>query len=124
MSRMWGSALDHVVEVQVVTSNGTITRASETENADLFWALRGAGASFGIITEFVVKTHPEPGAVVQYSYGFNFGSQSDMAPVYSEWQALVGHADVDRRFSSLFVATHHMRKLFIGHSRTSLTVPI
>jgi FAD/FMN-containing dehydrogenase len=37
MSRMWGSALDHILEVQVVTANGSIVRASETENGDLFW---------------------------------------------------------------------------------------
>lgn len=37
MSRMWGSALDHVVEVEVVTADGKIQRASETQNSDLFW---------------------------------------------------------------------------------------
>lgn len=37
MSRMWGSALDHIVEVEVVTANGTILRANENENTDLFW---------------------------------------------------------------------------------------
>ncbi|KAH7162180.1 FAD binding domain-containing protein [Dactylonectria estremocensis] len=104
MSRMWGSALDHVVEVEVVTADGTIQRASETENEDLFWALRGAGASFGIITEFVVKTHPEPGDVIEYTYSLTFGSQSDMAPVYQEWQEFIGDPDLDRRFSSQFIA--------------------
>ena len=37
MSRMWGSALDHIVEVEVVTADGKIQRASETQNSDLFW---------------------------------------------------------------------------------------
>lgn len=37
MSRMWGSALDHIVEVEVVTANGTIVRANEQENSDLFF---------------------------------------------------------------------------------------
>lgn len=37
MSRMWGTALDHVVEVEVVTANGTIVRASEAQNSDLFF---------------------------------------------------------------------------------------
>ena len=37
MSRMWGSALDHVLEVEVVTSNGTILRANDTQNSNLFW---------------------------------------------------------------------------------------
>lgn len=104
MSRMWGSALDHVIEVEVVTADGEIQRASETENSDLFWALRGAGASFGVITEFVVKTHAEPGDVVEYSYSFSFGTQSEMASVYQQWQELIGDPDMDRRFSSLFIA--------------------
>jgi len=37
MSRMWGSCLDHVLEVEVVTSDGVIRRANERENSDLFW---------------------------------------------------------------------------------------
>jgi FAD/FMN-containing dehydrogenase len=36
-SRMWGTALDHVVEVEVVTADGTVQRANENENSDLFW---------------------------------------------------------------------------------------
>lgn len=104
MSRMWGSALDHVVEVQVVTAAGDVETASETHNADLFWALRGAGASFGVVTRFTVRTHPEPGDVVQYTYSLSFGRQSQMAPVYRAWQALVGDPGLDRRFSTLFIA--------------------
>lgn len=101
---MWGTALDHVLEVEVVTADGKIQRASETENSDLFWALRGAGSSFGVITEFTVRTEPEPGSVVEYTYSLSFGKQKEMAPVYSKWQALVGDPDLDRRFTSLFIA--------------------
>ena len=104
MSRMWGSALDHVEEVEVVTADGEIRRASYTENADLFFGLKGAGGSFGIITEFKVHTHSEPGEVVEYTYSLSFGSQKEMAEVYKEWQALVGDPELDRRFSTLFIA--------------------
>ncbi|KAF5005986.1 hypothetical protein FDECE_7612 [Fusarium decemcellulare] len=113
VSRIWGSALDHVVEVEVVTADGTIRTASETENSDLFWALRGAGASFGIVTKFVVKTHPEPGSVVQYSYNIAFGDQADTAELYKEWQELVADPDLDWRFSSLFVV-HPLGALVSG----------
>jgi FAD/FMN-containing dehydrogenase len=61
-SRMWGSALDHVEEVEVVLANSSIVRASDTQNQDIFWALKGAGASFGIITEFKV-THLSPSSI-------------------------------------------------------------
>ena len=37
MSRMWGSCLDHVVEVEVVTADGNIQRANPNQNADLYW---------------------------------------------------------------------------------------
>ncbi|EJP61986.1 FAD binding domain-containing protein [Beauveria bassiana ARSEF 2860] len=102
-SRMWGTALDHVLEVEVVTADGKIQRASKTENADLFWSLQGAGASFGVITEFVVRTEEEPGSVVEYTYSFSFDKQSEMAPVYKKWQDLVGNSNLDRRFTSLFI---------------------
>ncbi|KAM3457070.1 hypothetical protein NHJ6243_007943 [Beauveria neobassiana] len=103
-SRLWGTTLDHVVQVEVVTADGKIQRASKTQNPDLFWALQGAGASFGIITEFVVRTEPEPGSVVEYTYSVSLGKQSDMAPLYKQWQALVGDPNLDRRFTSLFIA--------------------
>lgn len=103
-SRMWGTALDHVLEVEVVTADGQIRKASQNENSDLFWALRGAGASFGVITQFTVRTQPEPGNVVEYTYGFIFGTQQEMAPVYESWQKLVNDPKLDKRFSTLFIA--------------------
>ncbi|KAK0639875.1 hypothetical protein B0T16DRAFT_339289 [Cercophora newfieldiana] len=103
MSRMWGSCLDHVLEVEVVTADGKVQRASNTQNSDLFWGLKGAGASFGVITEFVFRTHPEPKSVVQYSYTFSFGKQADMAPIYSSWQDLIADPKFDRRFGTMFI---------------------
>ncbi|TGJ83569.1 hypothetical protein E0Z10_g5197 [Xylaria hypoxylon] len=103
-SRMWGSCLDHVVEAEVVTADGSIKRASETENRDLFFALKGAGAGFGVVTKFVMKTHPEPGSMVQYSYSLSFGKHTDMVPVFKQWQDLVSDPNLDRRFGTEFVA--------------------
>ncbi|KAJ6439007.1 6-hydroxy-D-nicotine oxidase [Purpureocillium lavendulum] len=104
MSRMWGSTLDHVLSVQVVTADGSVKTASPYENSDLFWALRGAGASFGIITQFTVQTHPAPGNIVQFTYKLSFGRQSQMAPKFAACQALAGDPKLDRRFSTLFIA--------------------
>ncbi|KAJ2985165.1 hypothetical protein NUW58_g5681 [Xylaria curta] len=103
-SRMWGSCLDHVLEVEVVTADGSIKRASPTENQGLFFALKGAGAGFGIITKFVMKTHPEPGNIVQYSYSISLGKHADMVPVFKQWQDLVSDPNLDRRFGTEFVA--------------------
>lgn len=106
MSRMWGAALDHVVEVEVVTANGSIVRANEDVNSDLFFGLRGAGASFGIITEFVMRTHPEPGDVVQFSFDFTFGVDPEkIASSFIQWQDLVADPTLDRRFGTEFVVS-------------------
>ncbi|KAI1167398.1 hypothetical protein F5B18DRAFT_601655 [Nemania serpens] len=103
-SRMWGSCLDHVLEVEVVTADGSIKHASETENSDLFFALKGAGAGFGIITKFIMRTQPEPGSVIQYSFSLTFGKHADMVPVFKQWQDLVSDPNLDRRFGTEFVA--------------------
>lgn len=105
MSRMWGSCLDHVLEVEVVTADGTIQRASESQNPELFFALKGAAASFGVITKFVMKTHPEPGEIVQYSYSFAFGSARELASTFKTWQTVIGNPSLDRRFGSQIIIT-------------------
>jgi len=52
LSRKYGWTSDTVTEMEVVTADGKIVRASERENADLFWGLRGGGGNFGIVTRF------------------------------------------------------------------------
>ncbi|OCL13266.1 Glucooligosaccharide oxidase [Glonium stellatum] len=99
-SRMWGSALDHVEEVQVVLANSSIIRASQIENPDVFFALKGAGASFGVITEFKVRTEPEPGEAVQYSYSFNAGTTAEKATAFKSWQSLISDPNLSRKFAS------------------------
>lgn len=54
--------MDHILEVEMVLADSRIVRASETEKSDLFFASRGAAASFGIIAEFKVRTEPAPTA--------------------------------------------------------------
>jgi FAD/FMN-containing dehydrogenase len=110
---MWGSCLDHVVEVEVVTADGKIQRASEEENSDLFFALKGAGASFGVITEFVMRTNPEPGNVIEYTYSLTFSRHKDLADVFRQWQELISDPDLDWRFGSEFVM-HELGAIITG----------
>ncbi|KAJ9650001.1 hypothetical protein H2198_010682 [Neophaeococcomyces mojaviensis] len=105
LSRQWGSALDHVLEVEVVLANSTITRASEILNPDLFFALKGAAAGLGIITEFKVRTQPEPGDSVHYTYSFTLGSHDDMAPLFEAWQKLIADSSLTRKFASQVTVT-------------------
>ena len=58
LTRQFGWTSDNVSSMEVVTAEGRVTRASEKENADLFWGLRGGGGNFGIVTGFDYKLYP------------------------------------------------------------------
>lgn len=102
-SRLWGTTLDHVEEVEVVLANSTITRVSDTQHPELFFALKGAAASFGVITEFKVRTEPEPQEIVQYSYGFTYGTFASMAHTFKLWQQFVSTPNLTRKFATQVV---------------------
>ena len=57
LTRRFGWTVDNLLEVEIVTADGRVRRASRDEHADLFWAVRGAGANFGVVTRFVLRLH-------------------------------------------------------------------
>ncbi|MGI8514099.1 MAG: FAD-binding oxidoreductase [Acidimicrobiia bacterium] len=57
LTRQFGYTVDDLEEVQIVVASGDVLRASRSENEELFWALRGGGGNFGVVTEFIFKLH-------------------------------------------------------------------
>ena len=84
LHRAHGLACDNLRRVEIVTADGQLLRASEAENPDLFWAVRGGGGNFGVVTSFEFTAHPlgpvVPVAAVMYP-------MDDAGQLFRAWRA-------------------------------------
>jgi FAD/FMN-containing dehydrogenase len=70
-SRAWGWGCENVVAIDAVTADGRAVHADEEENADLYWAARGAGPGFpALVTTFYLRTYPQPPVMLQDTWTF------------------------------------------------------
>jgi hypothetical protein len=97
LARKHGFACDNLLSVDVVTADGRYLSASETENADLFWAVRGGGGNFGIVTSFEFEAHPIGPEVTLCAA---FYPMADAAVSFRRWRDFV--VDAPEEFTSQF----------------------
>lgn len=81
MVRKYGLAIDSLRAAELVTADGRVLRASEDEHRELFWALRGGGGNFGVVTSFEFVAHP----VGDVHFGTIFYSATEFASVAKGW---------------------------------------
>ena len=82
LTRLHGLSCDNVLGFALVTADGSLVRANEAENPDLFWALRGGGGNFGVVTEFEVRLHSLTSVLLATSYCH----QDDIVRVLQDWR--------------------------------------
>jgi hypothetical protein len=87
VARRFGLALDNVTAMDVVTADGSLVRATATQNEDLFWGVRGAGGNFGIVTSFEFRLHPMPRRVLGGDIAFPLNRVTDVLRVYADYVA-------------------------------------
>jgi FAD/FMN-containing dehydrogenase len=89
LTRKYGLTIDNLASVDVVTAEGEQLRASETENADLFWALRGGGGNFAVVTQFEFKLHQVGPEVLAGLIVFPFEQAKQVLRQYRDFVASV-----------------------------------
>ncbi|OEJ26221.1 hypothetical protein AS594_18715 [Streptomyces agglomeratus] len=100
VSRAYGLTCDSLTSATLVTAAGKSLRCTPTENADLFWALRGAGnGNFGVVTELTFRTHPAPAAVTAYM-SWPWSKAQAVITAWQEW----GPSQPDEIWSSAHLA--------------------
>ncbi len=91
LSRQYGLTIDNLLSVDMVLADGTFLTANSKENSDLFWAVRGGGGNFGVITSFEFRMHP----VSMVNFGPTFWPVEQAATVLKAYRDFIQKAPED-----------------------------
>jgi FAD/FMN-containing dehydrogenase len=87
LARRYGLALDNLQGVDIVTADGRLLHASETESPDLFWGVRGGGGNFGVVTGFEFRLHPMQRQVIGGDLAFPIARARELLDFYADYAA-------------------------------------
>ena len=87
LRRKYGLSIDNLLSVDIVTADGVLRRASASENEDLFWAVRGAGSNFGVVTSFEFQAHPVGPMVMVGAVFYPLEDTKDLLPAWRDYMA-------------------------------------
>jgi len=103
LTRRFGLSCDNVEGFTLVTADSSLVRANSKENPDLFWALRGGGGNFGVVTEFEVKLHPLTSVVLAEG----LTPEPEIRGLLECWRDFMAEAPIDLKWNiDLRLATH------------------
>jgi hypothetical protein len=85
LRRKHGLSIDSLLSVDIVTADGQLRRASATENQDLFWAVRGAGSNFGVVTSFEFQAHPVGPMVMVAAVFYPLADAKSVLPAWRDY---------------------------------------
>src|SRR6476659_102729 len=85
LRRKHGLSIDNLISVDIVTADGQFRQASASENEDLFWAVRGAGSNFGVVTSFEFQAHPVGPMVFVGAIFYPFEEAKTILPAWRDF---------------------------------------
>jgi FAD/FMN-containing dehydrogenase len=95
LTRRFGLSCDNVEGFTIVTADGSVLLANSRENADLFWALRGGGGNFGVVTEFEVRLHP----LRSVTLAQGLTGEADIRQLLEFWRDFMADAPIDLKWN-------------------------
>jgi len=107
LTRRFGLSCDNVEGLTLVTADSSVVHCNARDNSDLFWALRGGGGNFGVVTEFEVRLHPLTSVVLAEG----LSSESDIRGLLEYWRDFMAEAPIDLKWNIDLRLAPHTKKV-------------